>query len=323
MIDETQNPRPVLLKDALEEFLEACKDAGLKEKTRTEYENHIGKGISFFEQQGVCSIRQVTRQLARRFIGSLLERSVLYEGHPFRRPVQTHLSRVTIQDIVVANKRFWYWMMEEGYAEGNPFWRLKLPKPREKNPPVFSQEEIQKLLAVIDVATEIGLRDWAIVVLLLDTGIRLTELVELIAGNVDLERRILYVVGKGDKERQVPISVKCVQALKRYLETRPRSRSADRFFLTLDGKELAADSVYQRIRGYGQKAGNLRTRCSPHTFRHTFATQFIRNGGEAIVLKDILGHKKLSTVQIYVHLARGEDLAPAHDRCTPLNHVQL
>ncbi len=130
-------------------------------------------------------------------------------------------------------------------------------------------------------------------------------------------------MGKRDKERQVPISELCVKVLRRYLEVRPRDTTCDLFFLGVEGEGLTPNAVYQRIRALGKKAGIERTRCSPHTFRHTFATNFIKDGGEALVLKDILGHEKLSTVLIYVHLARGEDLTPAHDRYTPLKRFRI
>ncbi len=191
MSDEAKAAPEVVLQDALQGFLEACKDSGLKKKTVTEYEANVKRLLAYLETQGIRTAEQVTRKVVRSFVGSLGETTVLYEKHRYRRPVKKSLSRISIQDIAVTNKRFWYWMLEEEYIENNPFWKVRLPRPGQRLPPLFNDEEVQALLDAIDISLNIGIRDWAMVVLFLDTGIRLSELISLTLKTVDLGRRIL------------------------------------------------------------------------------------------------------------------------------------
>jgi len=178
-------------------------------------------------------------------------------------------------------RAFWSWLVEEEVIASNPFSRLKIPKPPKKITATFSPYQIELLLGVMSSSAE-GYRDMVIILALLDTGLRVNELINLKIDNVWLEEGLIKVLGKGNKERLVPIGKQIRKLLWRYItqyRPEPARPNLDNLFLTRDGRPLTKNRVDSIIKRYGKIAGLTGVRCSPHTLRHTFAIDYLRNGG--------------------------------------------
>ncbi len=208
-------------------------------------------------------------------------------------------------------KAFGNWCAAEELAAASGFRALRRPKvPRRLIAP-FSDPELRSLLALADE------RERALALVLFDTGLRLSELVSLRVGDVRPDGT-LHVVGKGTKERIVPLGSTARRALVRYLGTRARSTVADPLFTGRQGG-LSQRGTQQAIARLGQRAG-VSTRCSPHTFRHTFARGYLVNGGDVFSLRQILGHAMLDMVRRYVTLSEA-DLVARHRTASPADRL--
>ena len=160
------------------------------------------------------------------------------------------------------------------------------------------------------------LRTWTIIVTLLDTGLRIDEVLGLERSNVDLQSLVLRVRGKGNRERLVPISLECRRRLYLWL----KSAAASSFvFCTRLGYRLTSRNVYRDVKTVCQQAGVSGSHVHPHAFRHCFAVTYVRNGGDIYRLSRILGHASISTTQIYLRSMGIDVISEGHDRLTPLN----
>jgi len=260
----------------------------------------------------------------RRFTVYLKEQP-RFARHRFTRPQGGHLSGHTINGYLRALQAFWSWLGREDFVNDNPFSKMKIPKAPKKIIPVFSSEQLRQLLAAIDTASPIGWRDYAIILTLLDTGVRCSELTGLRLTDVNLESRLLKVWGKGSKERLVPIGAKVQKALWKYLacyRPEPAVPRYEQVFLTRDGHPLTKDRLEAIVESYGRKADITGVRVSPHTFRHTMAVTFLRNGGDVFSLQRILGHSQLEVVRGYVNLAQS-DISWVHRRNSPADNLEF
>lgn len=285
----------------------------------------VGILRDFLEQEGLSTdVTQITTWELRRFT-LYLQQAKVFRDHPFTRPQERRLSGHTVNCYLRAIRAFCSWLTYEEIIQANPFSRLKIPNAPRKVTPTFSEEQIQALSGAIDTSTPAGFRDWAIILTLLDTGLRVSELADLGLENVNLDQRQLKVCGKGAKERIVPIGVKVQRAMWQYLQwyrPNPASPRFNSFFLTQDGRPMTRGRILTQIKRCGKRAGLVGVRCSPHTFRHTFAISYLRNGGDVFSLQRILGHSSLETVMVYVNLAQ-TDVQAAHRRYSPADNIDL
>ena len=248
-----------------------------------------------------------------------------FAAHPFTKPQEGHLSGHTINGYLRALRSFWSLAEAEGFINENPFALLKIPKAPKKIIPTLSAEQLARLIEVVDLSNPQGYRDYAAILLLADTGLRLSELTSLKLEDVNLERRILKVWGKGAKERMVPFGVRAQRALLRYVNfhrAEPASPRTEECFLTYLAEPMKKRRIEEIIKSYGIKAGIKGVRCSPHTLRHTMAIMWIRNGGDVFSLQQILGHSTLDIVRIYVNLAQS-DIEAAHRKFSPADNLEL
>jgi len=200
---------------------------------------------------------------------------------------------------------------------------VKIPRPPRRVIPAFSQHQVQQLLAAVDFSKVEGYRDYVIILTLLDTGLRVSELCSLRLSNLWLEDGVLKVTGKGNKERLVPIGRQIQRILWRYINRHrpePAMPNCDFLFLTKDGRPLTKDRVEKIIGHYGKKAGLQGVRCSPHTLRHTAAITFLRNGGDVFSLQRMLGHSSLEMTRRYCDIA-DIDLKKAHMTASPVDNL--
>lgn len=232
------------------------------------------------------------------------------------------LARRTIARRVSALRSFYRFLRREGHIPANPFLKVRTPK-LEKKLPVFLEEfEIDLLLRLPDLTTVLGRRDRAILEFLYSTGCRVSELVGLILTRLDLGNRYAVLMGKGHKERLVPLGHPCVKALDAYLrESRRVLMEKYRVpphayvFVNSRGTPLSARSVRRILDKYVEMAA-LQKHISPHTIRHTFATHLLDHGADLRAVQELLGHASLSTTQIYTHVT-AERLTAVYEKHHP------
>ena len=279
----------------------------------------------FLERQGYSTgVTRIGPEKIREFI-SYLQNTKAFMEHPFTLPQPKSLTGHTINCYLRAIRAFWSWLLAEEFIETNPFDKIIIPKPPKKIIMPFSDDQIRALLGVIDTKSPIGFRDWTIILTLLDTGVRVSELTELKLEDTNLAQRYLKIHGKGNKERIVPIGISIQRALGKYVNKyrpNPIYSLSDNMFLNRDGMPLTPNRIQSIIERYALKAGIEGVRASPHTFRHTFAISYLRNGGDVFTLQRILGHETLDMVRNYVCLAQS-DLQEAHLRCSPVDNLKV
>jgi len=204
-------------------------------------------------------------------------------------------------------RRFYRHQVREGRRNDDPSARIDAPRLGRPLPKTLTEAEVEALLGAPDIDATLGLRDRAMLELLYATGLRVSELVGLRVEQVNRQHGVLRVVGKGNKERLVPLGEEAIDWLERYLaEARQdlnRGHANPHLFLTTRGGPLTRQAFWHLIRRHAATAGITRP-LSPHTLRHAFATHLLNHGADLRVVQLLLGHSDLSTTQIYTHVAR-------------------
>ncbi len=205
-------------------------------------------------------------------------------------------------------KRFYRYLKREGLVSIDPSSNIESPKLGRKLPSTLSEAEVESLLNAPDLNTAIGQRDYAMIDLMYSSGLRVSELVMIRTFQYDSERGFVRVVGKGSKERLVPVALATMETLNRYLvETRPQllegNQIDDIMFPSSRAKQMTRQTFWHRIKVYAAQLG-IQTNLSPHTLRHAFATHLVNNGADLRVVQMLLGHSSLSTTQIYTYVAQ-------------------
>jgi integrase/recombinase XerC/integrase/recombinase XerD len=231
------------------------------------------------------------------------------------------LAPMTVANHVRAMKAFASWLDREGYTSGNVLGRLVLPKVPLKVIEVLTEEEIGRLLASINRKDDLALRNVAILVLFLDTGLRLFELLSLKLVDIHFEDQWLKVMGKGQKERVVPFGARAAQVLTRYLhQGRFDPLKRTEAFLSVKGEPINGNVIKMLFARLGQRSGIKRLH--PHLLRHTFATPYLVAGGDVFTLQSILGHTTLEMTRRYVSLASTQ-VSIQHRRFSPMDQLSL
>ncbi len=208
--------------------------------------------------------------------------------------------------IISGIKAFYKYLIMEDYITADPTQLLESPKIGMKLPDTLSIEEIDKLIAAIDLSTEQGERNRAMLEILYSCGLRVTELITLKLSNVSFVEGFIKVIGKGDKERLAPIGKTALKYLNIYIsEVRNHQNIQkgyeDIIFLNRRGKQLTRVMIFTIIKQLAEKIG-LKKKISPHTFRHSFATHLIQGGADLRAVQEMLGHESITTTEIYTHL---------------------
>ncbi|MDY6911885.1 MAG: tyrosine-type recombinase/integrase [Chloroflexota bacterium] len=216
---------------------------------------------------------------------------------------------------------FFGWCHIEGFITENPVAPIKTPKAAHKVIQALTDGEIRKLLAQCPQKTQLGCRDRAILLMFLDTGMRVSELANLQPGDIDMDTgSILITQGKGRKQRIVRIGSTTLKALWRYMQLYRKGES-EAVFLSKTGDSLQANGIEIMVRKLGQKAGVPGVHA--HRLRHTFAISFLRAGGDIFTLKHLLGHSSLTMVENYLKSLSSEDALKAHEKYSPVNKLNL
>ena len=214
------------------------------------------------------------------------------------------LEKRTQARILSSLRSFYGWAVIEKYVTDNPCDLVDSPKLGRYLPDVLSVDEVTAVIDSVDVKASYGLRDKAILEIMYGCGLRVSEVVGMKISCLYLKEGFVRVVGKGDKERLVPIGEMAVDAVQTYVEARPAAADAesdDILFLNRFGRSLSRQSVFKMIQRQALLAG-IRKEVSPHTFRHSFATHLVENGADLRVVQEMLGHESITTTEIYTHV---------------------
>lgn len=216
----------------------------------------------------------------------------------------TALSKRSQARVLSSLHSFYKWMIMEGEMTDNPSDAIEAPKLGKYLPAVLSVEEVDRLIAAVDLDSAFGKRDRAMLETLYGLGLRVSELISLRISSIWTEQGFVSVIGKGDKQRLVPLGGMARDAIRDYLEVRGPAadrESSDILFLNRFGRALTRIAVFKMIKAYAVKAG-ISKEISPHTLRHSFATHLIENGADLRAVQEMLGHESILTTEIYTHI---------------------
>jgi integrase/recombinase XerD len=238
-----------------------------------------------------------------------------YLGFQFRKKTRA----TSVARLLSVLKRFYRYGLRQGRVKADPTLRIDSPKLPRGLPKSMTEEDVESLLAAPRTDTALGLRDRAMLETLYASGLRVSELVALKLGQVSQDMGVVRVVGKGSKERLVPLGEEAIAWIRQYLkEARPEllgGRAGDDLFVTARGAAMTRQMFWHLLRRHAAQAG-LKKPISPHTLRHAFATHLLNHGADLRVVQLLLGHSDISTTQIYTHVAR-ERLKQLHAKHHP------
>lgn len=231
----------------------------------------------------------------------------------------TELAATSMAREQSALRKFYRFLLRQGVISANPMELIDAPKPARHLPTTLTIAEIDQLLAAPNIAKPLGLRDRAIFELMYATGMRVSEVVNLQLSQLHLQLHLIQVIGKGDKERLVPVSEQATSWVDRYLQDGRsrlvRGRGPENVFVNFHGHELTRQGIWKNLKAYISAVGITKD-VTPHTLRHSFATRLLENGADLRVVQEILGHADISTTQLYTHLSN-EHVAEVYHKTHP------
>ena len=275
----------------LDQFLDyIALERGLSENTRAAYGADLKSFLAFLRDRGVSSVNSVARQNILDFLMEQKDRG---------------LSSNSISRRLVSVKVFFRYLQQEGLLRKNVTETMDSPKLWKVLPGTLTYKEVERLLAAPAKDKKLGLRDKAILETLYGTGLRASEVTSLTIDSIHFEEGFLRCMGKGRKERVVPIGESARQAVQRYLsELRPllvKDASARALFLSNRGRPFGRKRIWTMIKKYARDAG-ITKNVKPHTMRHSFASHLLANGAPLRIIQEMLGHSDITTTQIYTHV---------------------
>ncbi|HQL91226.1 MAG TPA: site-specific tyrosine recombinase XerD [Syntrophales bacterium] len=289
----------------VEEYLHfLAVERGASLNTLEAYSRDLGQFLDYVRGSGVASPLAVSPERVTAFLGGLRGQG---------------LSSASVNRKLAAIRGFYKYLLREARLEENPLARVETARAWMRLPGALSREEMESLLGQPAESTPAGIRDRAMLELLYATGIRVSELATLTLNRVNRQMGFLVTVGKGRKERIVPVGQSALGWLGRYIEqSRPvflKKRTSNALFLNRSGERFTRQGLWKLIKKYAKMAG-LERKVHPHTFRHSFATHLLEGGADLRSVQVMLGHADISTTQIYTHVTR-ERLKEVHKRFHP------
>lgn len=293
------------MKEFIDNFINYLSiERGLAYNTLLAYRRDLTKYTEYLAAHGVAAPRLITRQ-------SMTE----YMHHQKKEGLSTS----SICRSLAAIKMFHRFLVRERLAKEDPTALVETPKQWKRVPDVLSNTEIEAIIKATQGRRWQEVRDHAIVELFYASGMRVSELVGLTVENVNLEMGYVRCIGKGSKERIIPIGKRAQAAVTRYCEGSRKklikSHQSPNLFLSRLGKRISRQSIWKLIKHYAKKA-NIKKTIKPHTLRHSFATHLLENGADLRSVQEMLGHSDISTTQIYTHVDK-ERLKTVHKQFHP------
>lgn len=261
-------------------------ERGLSQNTIEAYGRDLSEFLEFCATKGIQDVKKIDRSNINGFFLSLHEKK---------------LSPTSVMRKTASIRGFFKWLCANEICEKNPALTLETPKTPKKLPKVMTIEEINKILS-----ENLNKKEKVIVELLYGCGLRVSELVDLKITDLDMNGKYLRCIGKGSKERIVPIGSMALKAIKNYNKEREfilqkTGKNIKNLLLTPDGKKVTRQDVYTFIHSLGAK---IHKSISPHTLRHSFATHLLENGADLRVVQELLGHSNVATTQLYTHISK-------------------
>ncbi len=278
----------------LKEYLAHIKlEKNLSQNTVVSYKNDINAFITFLKDLRIDDPSNISSDHIRAFFKTIKELG---------------LSGSSSARYFSSLKGFFLYLLKNKYILINPVEKITAPKISKKLPGVLSIPEVEKILSTPEVDDKLGLRDKTILELFYACGTRVSELINLKVNDLFLDDEIIRVIGKGSKERLIPIGSSAIKWIGEYLrKSRPllmkKSKSENNLFLNSRGSKLSRMGVWKIINRYVMQAG-IKKDIHPHTFRHSFATHLLEGGADLRAVQEMLGHADISTTQIYTHIDR-------------------
>ena len=293
------------MRELVDEFLYYLViERGLAENTLSSYNSDLQQFLQYLEGAGVKKLNEVSRGLLVAYLVKMQQ-----EGR----------SPSTISQHLAALKSFYHFLLREKEVENDPTANLESPRQFKKLPQVLTVDEISRLLQQPRPDRPAGLRDKAMLELLYATGLRVSELVALNVDQVNLEGEFVRCLGKGSRERVVPMGQVACFHLRTYLAHGRgkliKKTTEPALFVNQHGRRLSRQGCWKILKGYA-RAANLQKEITPHTLRHSFATHLLENGADLRSVQELLGHADIGTTQIYTHLTR-KKIREVYDKTHP------
>lgn len=277
----------------VEEYLHALVvEKGLSQNTVVSYRQELRRFMTFLSKENIKDIKNVDRYVILNFLDEL---------------DRAGISRNSIIHAISSLRKFFLYLLQINMITDNPMNNIVPPKKAQHLPSILTTDEVERLLATPNTATNLGVRDRAILEVMYATGLRVSELIHLNLNELHLEMGLIETVGKGDKQRVIPIGDVAIKWLNEYLQG-PRgallkNQNYDIVFLNQHGRPMTRQGIWKNLKQLVLKAG-ITKNIMPHTLRHSFATHLLENGADLRIVQELLGHADISTTQIYTHVTQ-------------------
>ncbi|HPS64956.1 MAG TPA: site-specific tyrosine recombinase XerD [Ignavibacteria bacterium] len=285
-------------------------EKNLSRNTINSYNFDLKYFFDYLEEKKISSIDKVDETLLNNFL-SYIRKSKNKTGMNY--------ADKSVTRMVSSLKGFFRFMESEGLVKSNPAEILVTPRSLKQLPEVLSVQEIDMILSKIDLDTDAGIRDRALLETMYASGLRVSEVMNLDAVNLYLKEGFLRITGKGSKERIVPIGSSAIKYLRMYIdgarERIMKNKSGSTVFLNLRGGKLSRMGIWNIFKKYCT-AAKIEKNIHPHSLRHSFATHMLEGGADILIVKELLGHSDISTTQIYTHIDK-EFLTEVHKTFHP------
>lgn len=279
-------------------------ERGLSENTIASYGIDLKLFLEYLRENEIPSFKQVNKEVIVNYMQA---------------EKNNNKANSSILRSVSSLRKFFQYLAQEKIIEKDPMLLIDTPKKKQHLPQVLTKEEVEKLLHSPNTGQVLGLRDRAMLELMYATGLRISEIINLKLEDLHLTMGILQTLGKGHKERIVPVGDEAIKWINRYLEeARPKllkQKRSNYLFLNFHGNNLTRQGVWKNLKAEVRKAG-IQKNITPHTLRHSFATHILENGADLRIVQELLGHADISTTQIYTHLSN-KQLADIYNRAHP------
>lgn len=294
------------LANGIQKFYVRCKAKGVSENTILTYGYLFNQWMRYCINKGITDIDDIDTDALRNYFVKLQQ-----DGY----------SPATVQDVYRSLKALWHWWEQEDIVQYNPMTKVERPKHRQERGRVFTASEIDIMLDYWNKETFIGLRNYTIIAILLGTGLRKAELLQLRLDDIDADSRTMTVFGKGGKYRDVPISRKLWKIMSVYIKNRNEyvGKSSGWLIVSRYGGRLTVGGVNKVFADLKRDTSIPTRKLSAHTLRRTYATAFLTNGGNLFVLQEILGHSDIATTRIYANFT-SETRRQQQEEFSPLDN---
>ena len=308
----------------LDEYKSCLETLNRSPKTIGWYTDILRKFFGYLEVNGLMKpVSELGKKELKAYI-SYRQNARRWPNNPYiNEENRGKLSAYSILGDVRAIKVFWGWLYNEEYVDKNALSKFPLPKVPQLILKTLTGEQIKKIINAIGHGSSQEVKYRCIVLLLLDSGLRISELISIKNNDLDLIHGLITVLGKGQKQRVVPISTLTRKEITKYIKYHRQglcSEESPYLFPASNGERISATSVRQYMRRLCTRMGFDDIKLYPHLFRHTFATQSIAKGANVFAVKEIMGHKSLQTTMKYTHLTV-EDMKVAHNKFSPVENL--